>query len=154
MNKLQRMEFLTERIKDRKIFLVQGYKMEAIYNHNCEKFYWIEPTDIKKNNITSIEKISITFNDMLCLDFSLPPAHTFTPDELVIMKHLPYKWLVRNKGGKINNCKCKPKKDDIMWLEGEVYRDIAWLDHLFPTIQFGNGEPLNRDDFTTEEGEN
>jgi len=139
MNKIEKMEFLLQRMKDGKQFLVGGCGREAIYNFHYEKFCWNKPT--------GIEKINMALNDILDSELSLLPLHSFTDDEKVIMEHLPYPYLTRDKDGSVYNCKGKPKKDGISWVGGVSYKEITWLNHLFPTIQFENDEPVDRRDY-------
>jgi len=142
MNKIECVEFILERMRDGKEFLVEGYEMEAFYNNNDGNFYWVEPT--------SRGKIYMKFNEMLYLDLQLPPAHSFTPDELVIMEHLPYPYLVRDFDGELWNYEYEPFKMEEHWeADGgfESSRSLHLFEHMFESIEFENKEPVNRKDY-------
>ena len=137
MNEIERMEFLTERMKDGKEFLVGGYETRVVYNHNYGMFCWNRPT--------GIEKMYITLNEMLCLYLSLLPAHLFTDDEKAIMRNLPFDYIVRDFDGELWNYEYEPFKMEEHWEADGGYessRSLYLFEHLFESIKFENEEPL------------
>jgi len=124
MNKLQRMEFLLERMKDGKEF-----------------------TSNKGGDTLEILNIMLGKEEDYYL--SIEPLHSFTDDEKVIMKHLPYPYLVRSGDGHIINYEKRPMKytGDKFWFNTGYELYFVWLDHLFPTIKFENKESVNRKDY-------
>ena len=140
MDKVERMEFLLERMKDGVDFESIGGK-KGKYFFSRLKNLWI----LTSNNDG---KENMSLNDLLEYDFLLP-KHTFTKDELVIMKHLPYPYLVRSEDGHIRNYEKSPMKytDEKGWFHTGKELYFVWLDHLFPTIEFENKEPVDRKDY-------
>jgi len=124
MNKLQRMEFLLERMKDGKEF-----------------------TSNKGGDTLEILNIMLGKEEDYYL--SIEPLHSFTDDEKVIMKHLPCPYLVRTENGHIRNYEKEPIKytDTKGWFYTGKELCFSWLDHLFPTIQYENDKPVDRKDY-------
>jgi len=149
MNKTERMGFLTERMRDSLHFKSLATPNGKYRFDNAQELYYSE------NGFKDISTLSI--DKLLDYDlFLIPLNHSFTDDELVIMKNMPYKWLVRSESGHIRNYEKEPIKyaDE----KGRFYTGlelcVSWLDHLFPTIQFENKQPIKISDYTKEEGEN
>ena len=131
MNEIERMEFLLARMKDGRKF----------YSGCCKAKLTMEDSVVCGHP-------NLTINYLLYFDLSLPPLHSFTDDEKAIMRHLPYEWLVRTEDGDIKNYeKESVKTGGNFWFAtgNEVY--FTWLNHLFPTIQWENEEPVNRKDY-------
>ena len=133
MNKIERMEFLTERMRDGKVF----------NSDFCKAKFTIKDGTIYGRRGVSIE-------NLLCFNLFLPPTHIFTPDELVIMEHLPYPYLVRDFDGELWNHEYEPFKVDKYWEDDcvqENSRSLDLFENIFKSIKFENDEPVDRRDY-------
>ena len=140
MNKIERLEFISSRMRDGLHFKSLETPNGKYRFDSTQKLHYIE------NGFKDVSTLSI--DKLLDYDlFLIPLNHSFTDEELTIMKHLPYSYLIRDGNGDIYHCKFRPKKLSTMWVAGEEYVDILWLGHLFPTIRFENDEPVNIEDY-------
>ena len=141
MNEIERMEFLLARMFDGKQFLAKGYSTNIYYIEG--NFYWVKPT--------GIEKMNMTLDLALILDFSLSPTHSFTDDVKTLMRLLPFDYIARNYDGGLWNYEYKPfKEDDVFWGDvggQESSKSMHLFEHQFESIQFENDEPVNRKDY-------
>ena len=78
----------------------------------------------------------------------LPKKKEFTDDELAIMRSLPkeFKWITRDKNGRIYLYTKKPTKLDKEWIIS-CCRDFTIFNHVFNSIQWEDEEPLFIDDY-------
>jgi len=143
MNKIERLEFILERMKDGVNFELVGGKKGKYY------FSALKKLCLEINNNMSEENMPI--NDLLEYELSLT-KHIFTEDEKAIMKYLPYKWLVRDNDDELFNYKEEPFKQDYEYWYCEAlykydYYELEVFKNLFRTIQWENDEPVNIEDY-------
>ena len=112
-----------------------------IYNnilqyHNRDNEQWVG-SHLDINTITHLEIIK------------LPKKKQFTDDELAIMRSLPKAcvWIARDDNKAIYTFNNKPEKEDELWDNNGVIRELDLFQHLFKCIQWEDEEPVFIDDY-------
>jgi len=139
MNKIEKMQFLIDRMKDEKEFFVDGDNIVG-YLKTSDGFW-----EYNKENKKCVGSINVNY--MLHRELKLPSIHSFTDDEKVILRNLQFDYLVRTKGGNLYYSNDKPYKKCGDWVSDNGSRGLYAYNHLFPTIQWENEEAVDRRDY-------
>lgn len=94
------------------------------------------------NSLIAIMKVykDFTFKEVLWERKEKPKL---TDDEKAILKNIPkkYKWIARDKSGKLYIFINKPYKIDFLWYAVDSIYDLNVFNHLFQFIKWENEEP-------------
>ena len=107
---------------------------------NCLKF-----RDEKGNHIAQF-----SVNELSGAEVIKIPKKEFTDDELAIMRSLPkeFKWIARDRNGRMFVYNVKPKKSDSYWeAQNILWNSVFIFKHLFKSIQWEDEEPIFIDNY-------
>lgn len=95
-------------------------------------------SDLRLNDLLNVKEI-----------IKLPKKKQFTNDELAIMRSLPKAcvWIARDDNKAIYTFNNKPEKDDELWNNNGVIKELDLFQHLFNSITWEDEEPVFIDDY-------
>ena len=95
-------------------------------------------SDLRLNDLLTVKEI-----------IKLPKKKEFTDDELAIMRSLPKAcvWIARDDNKAIYTFNNKPEKEDELWDNNGVIKELDLFQHLFNSIQWEDEEPVFIDDY-------
>ena len=95
-------------------------------------------SDLRLNDLLNVKEI-----------IKLPKKKQFTDDELAIMRSLPKEcvWIARDDNKAIYTFNNKPEKEDELWDNNGVIKELDLFQHLFNSITWEDEEPVFIDDY-------
>ena len=95
------------------------------------------------NDIGEYQQAVSNIDSLLSRELRLKPQWTFTEDEKVILINLPekYKWITRDKSGRLYIYKYKPRKAKEIWSDSSFYHSLQIFQNIFQSIQWSDEEP-------------
>lgn len=134
MNTAEKLRFLADRAEDGKEFMMEGYYCKYVFEENK-----IKMVDYMGHEV-------IVNPELLYKEFSLVPRHSFTDDELAILRNIPkeYEWIGRRKNTKL--VAISPEKSIYDFSLSKQF-DLSIFNNLFQSVQYEYSTNVVIDDY-------